>query len=37
MAKILLLDFSEAERDHLVAQKYDVEARSTGWTRKSVV
>jgi hypothetical protein len=32
MAKILLLDFSEAERDHLVAQKYDVEARSTGWT-----
>jgi hypothetical protein len=32
MAKILLLDFSEAERDHLVSQKYDVEARSTGWT-----
>ena len=32
MAKILLLDFSEAERDHLVARKYDVEARSTGWT-----
>ena len=32
MAKILLLDFSEAERDHLVAKKYDIEARSTGWT-----
>jgi len=32
MAKILLLDFSEAERDHLIAQKYDVEARFTGWT-----
>ena len=32
MAKILLLDFNEAERDHLVAQKYDVEARFTGWT-----
>ncbi len=32
MAKILLLDFSDAERDHLVSQKYDVEARSTGWT-----
>ena len=32
MAKILLLDFSEAERDHLVAQKYDVEARFTSWT-----
>ncbi len=32
MAKILLLDFSEAERDQLVAKKYDVEARSTGWT-----
>ena len=32
MAKILLLDFSEAERDRLVSQKYDVEARSTGWT-----
>ncbi len=32
MAKILLLDFSEAERDYLVAKKCDVEARSTGWT-----
>lgn len=32
MAKILLLDFSEAERDHLASQKYDVESRSTGWT-----
>ena len=32
MAKILLLDFTEAERDHLVSQKYDVETRTTGWT-----
>ena len=32
MAKILLLDFSEAERDQLVAKKYDIETRSTGWT-----
>lgn len=32
MAKILLVDFSEAERDHLVSQKYDVETLATGWT-----
>ena len=32
MAKILLLDFSESDKDRLVAQKYDVESRSTGWT-----
>jgi len=32
MAKILLLDFSEAERDRLISQKYDVEARFSGWT-----
>ena len=32
MAKILLLDFNELEKDRLVSQKYDVEARSTGWT-----
>jgi len=32
MAKILLLDFSEAEREQLVSRKYDVETRSTGWT-----
>ena len=32
MAKILLLDFTELERNHLVSQKYDVEVRSTGWT-----
>jgi hypothetical protein len=32
MAKILLLDFNELEIDRLVSQKYDVEARSTGWT-----
>jgi hypothetical protein len=32
MAKILLLDFSPADRDHLVSEKYDVDVRATGWT-----
>jgi hypothetical protein len=32
MAKILLVDFSEADKEHLVAQNYGVDARSTGWT-----
>ena len=32
MAKVLLVDFNEAERDHLVSQKYDVETLATGWT-----
>jgi hypothetical protein len=32
MAKILLVDFSQADRDRLVSEKYDVEARATGWT-----
>jgi hypothetical protein len=31
MARILLLDFSEADRDLLVSRKYDVATRSTGW------
>jgi hypothetical protein len=31
MAKILLVDFNEAERDHLVSQKYDVDTLATGW------
>jgi hypothetical protein len=31
MAKILLVDFSPADRDRLVAGKYDVDVRSTGW------
>jgi len=31
MAKILLIDFSDADRDHLVARNYDVESRATGW------
>jgi hypothetical protein len=31
MAKIVLVDFSEADKDQLVARKYDVESRSTGW------
>jgi len=32
MAKILLLDFTPADRDHLVSEKYDVDVRATGWT-----
>jgi len=31
MAKILLIDFDEAERDHLASEKYDVELALTGW------
>ena len=31
MAKILLIDFDEAEREHLASQKYDVELAVTGW------
>jgi hypothetical protein len=31
MAKILLLDFDEAARSRLAAEKYDVELRSTSW------
>jgi hypothetical protein len=31
MAKIFLLDFTEADRDHLVGKKYDVGTLSTGW------
>ena len=31
MAKIVLVDFSDSDRDQLLARKYDVEARSTGW------
>jgi len=31
MAKIMLVDFSPADRDRLAADKYDVDARSTGW------
>ena len=32
MPKIMLVDFAEADRERLLALKYDVEARSTGWT-----
>lgn len=32
MSKIMLLDFTDADRERLLALKYDVEARSTGWT-----
>ncbi len=32
MAKILLLDFTPADRDRLVSEKYDVDVRATGWT-----
>ncbi len=31
MAKILLLDFNEADRDHLVSENYDVTLESTAW------
>jgi hypothetical protein len=31
MAKVLLLDFEEAQRDYLVSQNYDVELRATAW------
>jgi len=31
MAKILLLDFTQADKDRLVSEKYDVELRQTGW------
>jgi len=30
MAKILLIDFDESDRDRLVSEKYDVELKSTG-------
>jgi hypothetical protein len=31
MSKVMLVDFSDADRDRLKAKKYDVEALSTGW------
>ena len=31
MAKMVLVDFPDADRDQLLARKYDVEALSTGW------
>jgi hypothetical protein len=31
MAKVLLLDFDEEQRDYLVSRKYDVELKATGW------
>ena len=31
MAKILLVDFEDQERDFLASRKYDVELLSTGW------
>lgn len=31
MAKILLLDFDDTDKGHLVSEKYDVELKSTGW------
>ena len=31
MAKILLLDFTQADKDRLVSEKYDVELRQTSW------
>src|SRR5512135_23820 len=32
MAKIVLVDFSPADRDRLVSEKYDVELQQTAWT-----
>ena len=32
MAKILLIDFAQADKDRLVSEKYDVDLRTTGWT-----
>jgi hypothetical protein len=31
MAKIMLLDFTQADKDRLVAEKYDVELQQTAW------
>jgi hypothetical protein len=31
MAKVLLLDFEDTDRNRLASDKYDVESRSTGW------
>jgi len=31
MAKILLIDFTEDDRKRLIAEKYDVDLRTTGW------
>ena len=31
MAKILLLDFTQADKDRLVSENYDVDLRQTGW------
>lgn len=32
MAKIVLVDFSQTDRDRLAAEKYDVDLKTTGWT-----
>ena len=31
MAKVLLLDFEETDKERLASQKYDVELKATGW------
>jgi hypothetical protein len=31
MAKIVLVDFTQADKDRLIAEKYDVDLRQTGW------
>jgi len=31
MAKIMLVDFTQADKDRLVAEKYDVDLQQTGW------
>ncbi len=35
MSKILLVDFTDADRDRLAARNYDVESRTTGWASGS--
>jgi hypothetical protein len=32
MAKILLIDFTAADKDRLISEKYDVDLRTTAWT-----
>ncbi len=31
MSKVLLVDFTQADKDRLVSEKYDVDLRQTGW------
>ena len=31
MAKIIIVDFTPADKDRLASEKYDVDLQSTGW------